>query len=217
MEPVTHDPRVDLHRYDFAPNSVWQFRLPDSARLNADLAAMIRRERAAVPVSRVCAGRNMWQSQRQVSDEPPVREVFTYIFQAARQVADFLDWDVDGLEPRVQVCWANIHHQGSYHTRHIHPATTQLSGTYYVEAPPGCGDIVFHDLSRFLGLWGAAPKTRRVNAHTRAQYSISPEPGLCVLFPAYLVHEVEVNAAGGDRLGLAFNINFEASGEASGP
>ena len=39
--------------------------------------------------------------------------------------------------------------------------------------------------------------------------SFEPEAGTCVLFPGYIMHEVEANRSGEDRIGLAFNVNFE--------
>ena len=200
---------IPAHRHDFAPNCVWTFEVPGHEELNRRLLDLIEEERQLTPESRKCAGREMWQSQRQVTEDPPVRELFQPIFQVARDIAEFLRWDVGGRQPVCQVCWANVHPPGSYHTRHIHPATVQLSGVYYIHTPKGCGDIVFHDLARFLGLWGAAPPIQEPTPYNRSQFPVEPQPGLCVLFPAYVMHEVETNRSDGDRVGIAFNINFE--------
>ena len=201
--------QIEPTRYEFAPNCVWAFKVPEHEELNRRLSHLIRTEREACPESRECAGREMWQGQRQVGEDPPVTDLFRSIFRVADQIADFLKWDVEGRNPVCKVCWANIHPAGSYHTRHIHPATIHLSGVYYVEAPPNCGDIVFHDLPRFLGLWGTAPRTLEPTSHNVSKFSVKPEAGLCVLFPAYIMHEVETNRSEGDRVGIAFNINFE--------
>lgn len=200
---------IASERHEFAPNCVWQFEVPDHEALDQRLLALIEAERAATPESRECAGRQLWQSQRPVQDDPPVRELMRSVFAVARDIAGFYRWDLRGRAPVCTVCWANVHYRGSYHTRHIHPATVQLSGTYYVHAPPGCGDLVFHDLPQFLGLWGAIPPRLEATPHNMAQLRVSPRAGLCVLFPAHLMHEVEANVTDGDRVGLAFNINFE--------
>jgi uncharacterized protein (TIGR02466 family) len=173
------------------------------------LLALIEKERQISPKGRACAGREMWQSQRQVGEDPPVRELFVSIFQVAEEIAAFLRWDVAGKNPVCKVCWANVHTRGGYHTRHIHPATVQLSGVYYVKAPKGCGDLIFHDLSRFLGLWATMPSLLEVTGHNRSQLAIEPEAGLGVLFPAYVMHEVGTNRSDGERVGIAYNINFE--------
>ncbi len=202
-------PDVSMTRHDFAPNCIWTFKVPNYESLNDRLLLMIENERNLFPESRACAGREMWQSQRPVMEEEPVKEVFKSIFRASCDIAEFLRWDVKNCEPVCKVCWANVHPTGSYHTRHIHPATIHLSGVYYIKTPKGCGNIVFHDLARFLGLWGAAPKALEPNYHNLFKLSVEPEEGLCVLFPGYVMHEVETNRSEDDRVGLAFNINFE--------
>jgi len=208
--PAAAEPApVPAQRHDFAPNCIWTFTVPGHAALNPRLLALIEAERRLSPLSRDCAGRDMWQSSRSVAGEPPVCELFQSIFRVAADVAGFLRWDVRGRRPVCEVCWANVHPPGSYHTRHIHPATVQLSGVYYVQAPAGCGDIVFHDLARFLGLWAAAPATAEPTLYNRPSFAVAPQAGLGVLFPAYVMHEVETNRSDGDRVGIAFNVNFE--------
>jgi uncharacterized protein (TIGR02466 family) len=202
-------PPITANRREFAPTCIWTFTVPNHERLDAELLTLIEEERQISPEGRACAGREMWQSRRQVGDDPPVRELFVSIFQMAEEIAAFLRWDVAGKKPVCKVCWANVHTRGGYHTRHIHPATVQLSGVYYAKAPTGCGDLVFHDLSRFLGLWAAAPSTLEVTDHNRSQLAVKPEAGLAVLFPAYVMHEVEANRSDGERVGIAYNINFE--------
>jgi uncharacterized protein (TIGR02466 family) len=197
------------NRCEFAPTCIWTFTVPDHERLDAELLALIEEERRISPEGRACAGREMWQSQRQVGEDPPVRELFTSIFRVAEEIAAFLRWDVSGKKPVCKVCWANIHTKGGYHTRHIHPATVQLSGVYYVKAPKGSGDIIFHDLSRFLGLWAAVPNLLESTDYNRSQLAIEPAAGLAVLFPAYVMHEVGANRSDGERVGIAYNINFE--------
>ena len=197
-----------VRRQDFAPNSVWTFKVPDYDRVNESLLRLIESERLASPEPRECEGREMWQSRRYVGDDRSVKKVLKPIFHVARHIAEFLKWDIAGRRPVCKVCWANIHPKGSYHTRHIHPATIHLSGVYYIQAPENCGNIIFHDLPRFLGLW-AAPETLELTDHNAFSLSVKPEPGLCVLFPGYLMHEVETNRSDDDRVGIAFNINFE--------
>lgn len=209
VDPLTSEPQITTMRHEFAPICIWTFTVPDHERLNAELIALIEEERRISPQGRACAGREMWQSQRQVTDDPPVQELFTSIFRVAAEIAAFLRWDVAGKKPVCKVCWANIHMKGGYHTRHIHPATIQLSGVYYAKAKKDCGDLIFHDLSRFLGLWMAAPNALELTGHNRSRFAVEPAAGLGVLFPAYVMHEVAANRSDGERIGLAYNINFE--------
>jgi uncharacterized RmlC-like cupin family protein len=75
-------------------------------------------------------------------------------------------------------------HRTSLHTHEERDEL--LSAVYYVTAPAHCGDLVL-DLSL-----------------TRLR--LSPSPGLMVLFPPDVPHEVDVNRSGEDRLSVAFNF-----------
>jgi uncharacterized protein (TIGR02466 family) len=200
---------ISLQRVDFAPNSVWTFKLPNHQELNQDLLLRIKRERQLCPQSRECEGREMWQSQRPFTTEKSVKKLLKSVFGMARVIASFLKWDIGDNKPVCKVCWANIHPPGSYHTRHLHPSSAQLSGVYYIRAPENGGNIIFHDLPRFLGLWDSVPEILEPTYHNISQFEVTPEEGLCILFPAYMMHEVETNRSSEDRVGLAFNINFE--------
>jgi uncharacterized protein (TIGR02466 family) len=199
-----------LTRLEFAPNCVWTFRVPDCATRNAELLEVIREERRLRPEGRAGGeGRQMWQGARPMMEHAVVVRLFEEaIFPAARQIAEALNWDVAGRTPTCPVCWANVHPKGGFHTRHMHPVTEHLSGVYYVQADAECGRIVFHDLARFLGLWGAAPPALGPNRLNLGRLAVAPQDGLCVLFPGYLMHEVEVNGSDRERIGLAFNLRF---------
>jgi uncharacterized RmlC-like cupin family protein len=80
--------------------------------------------------------------------------------------------------------WMGPGHRTSLHTHEERDEL--LSAVYYVTAPAHCGDLVL-DLSL-----------------TRLR--LSPSPGLMVLFPPDVPHEVDVNRSGEDRLSVAFNF-----------
>src|SRR5438876_914395 len=126
---------VKSTRHDFAPTCVWTFKVPGHEILNQRLLVLIENERRKSPQSRECEGREMWQSQRSVGADPPVKELFKTIFRMANNVAEFLRWDVADCTPVCRVCWANVHSKGSYHTRHVHSSSYHLSGVYFIQAP----------------------------------------------------------------------------------
>ena len=61
-----------------------------------------------------------------------------------------------------------------------------LSAVYYVTCPDDSGRLILHD--------------------DEAKIVIDPRPGLLVLFPPDLPHEVEENRGRGTRLSVAFNF-----------
>ena len=98
-------------------------------------------------------------------------------------------------KPRLDSLWANLLKSGGHHSGHIHPHSV-ISGTFYVEAPPGSGAIRFEDPR--LGLMMAAP------SRPDTFVALEPRPGLILLWESWLRHEVL--AGRGERLSISFNF-----------
>mgnify|MGYP002780086739 CR=1 FL=1 len=119
-----------------------------------------------------------------------------------RHVASFarsLAFDCKRL--KLDSLWVNLLKPGGAHSGHIHPHSA-LSGTVYVETPPGAGAIRFEDPR--LGLMMAAPP-RRPDApeSLRPFVNVTPEPGTVLLWESWLRHEVLPGK--GERLSVSFN------------
>jgi len=115
-----------------------------------------------------------------------------------------------------------VHGAASAHSAHSHFAST-VSGVFYARVPRGSGRIRFHDprgehkVLRDVYGKRAPPKYARditgdmpPLAPFHSPYAVEVESGLLVLFPSWLVHEVEDNSAmdsdGGYRISFAFNL-----------
>ncbi|MCB1800755.1 MAG: 2OG-Fe(II) oxygenase [Gammaproteobacteria bacterium] len=83
--------------------------------------------------------------------------------------------------------WFNEMMPGQRTSLHAHQELDELlSAVYYIRCADDCGDLVLHD--------------------DPARVTVSPRPGLMVLFPPDLPHEVEENRSGQTRLSVAFNF-----------
>lgn len=83
--------------------------------------------------------------------------------------------------------WFNAMSPGHRTTRHSHEENDeQLSAVYYVACPADSGRLILHDEA--------------------AQIIVTPQPGLLVVFPPDLPHEVEENRSEAMRLSVAFNF-----------
>ena len=83
--------------------------------------------------------------------------------------------------------WFNEMPPGSRTTLHSHEEIDELlSAVYYLQCAQDSGRLVLHD--------------------AEAQVTVTPRPGLLVLFPPDLPHEVEENASSAVRLSVAFNF-----------
>ena len=117
--------------------------------------------------------------------------------------ADAIDLNLGRRKLKLDSLWVNKLGKGGYHSAHIHPNAV-VSGTYYVEVPPGAGAIRFEDPR--LPLFMAAPprkaKARRAN---RTFVRIEPRARTLLLWESWLRHEVEASTAPGERISVSFN------------
>ncbi|MFL6724103.1 MAG: TIGR02466 family protein [Sphingomicrobium sp.] len=133
--------------------------------------------------------------------DPAFDELKRIVTRHATAFAKELAWDV---KPRLDSLWANLLKPGGHHSGHIHPHSI-LSGTFYVEVPAGSGVIRFEDPR--LPMMMAAP-VRRDDApdDLKPFASITPCPGLLLIWESWLRHEVLPSAAKADRLSISFNF-----------
>jgi uncharacterized protein (TIGR02466 family) len=104
--------------------------------------------------------------------------------------------------------WANVSRKGNYHRIHNHPASA-WSGVYYVEAG---GDSPGHPLSGVLELCDPRPFTEMVatpGSPFGQRVIFRAEAGMMVLFPSWLYHFVNPFFGDGERISIAFNIQWQ--------
>ena len=102
-----------------------------------------------------------------------------------------------GRRPRLDSLWVNLLKSGGHHSGHIHPHSI-ISGTLYVEVPPGSGAIRFEDPR--LPLMMSAPQ------RPGTFVSVEPRVGLLLMWESWLRHEVLAGSSRGERLSISFNF-----------
>ena len=127
----------------------------------------------------------------------------------ARHVQTFAaaaEWDLAGRPLSMTDCWGNIMPRRTAHPAHLHPLST-LSGTYYVETPPGSPGLKFEDprLERFMA---APPRKPRARPANKAWITVPAKAGHLVLFESWLRHEVAPNSQSSERVSVSFNYNW---------
>jgi uncharacterized protein (TIGR02466 family) len=138
--------------------------------------------------------------------QPLVREI------GATAEAAFADLGYDpDFEPSIDNMWANISPKYGFNRSHTHPGVL-WSGVYYVQTPAESGRIYFSDPRPQAQVLPPrfAPGAPRQAASWSEVY-FEPVEGRLLLFPAWLVHEVEPNMSGsdgpaGDRISVSFNL-----------
>lgn len=107
-------------------------------------------------------------------------------------------------KPRLDSLWVNLLKGTGHHSAHIHPHSI-ISGTLYVEVPPGSGSIRFEDPR--LPLMMAAPmRSNAAPVDLRPFVTVQPRPGLLLLWESWLRHEVLPGTGRGERLSISFNF-----------
>ncbi len=107
-------------------------------------------------------------------------------------------------KPRLDSLWVNLLKSGGHHSSHLHPHSI-LSGTLYVDVPEGSGGIRFEDPRS--GLMMAAPPRRPDAADDLLPFvTVTPRPGMILLWESWLRHEVLPGTAKTDRLSVSFNF-----------
>lgn len=98
--------------------------------------------------------------------------------------------------------WINIAEPGAFQEYHTHPHS-HFSACYYVDAPEGCGDIVFRSPQAVSDMF---PLPYR---NTPLQYKTieyTPGKGKVLVFRSNIEHMVERNESGSTRISIAFNF-----------
>lgn len=115
------------------------------------------------------------------------------------------DLDVRGRDLVMSDCWVNIMPRAVAHGLHLHPHSV-VSGTYYVQTPPGASALKFEDprLDRFMA---APPRRARARAENRTWVNLPARAGNVVLFESWLRHEVVANRSRVPRISISFNYD----------
>ena len=189
--------------------------VPRAAEINAALGPVILKRRDTEP-SVQASNAGGWHSDRAILEwgAPWAGQ----IVEIARGVAGQLTADRQGrtVQPDWKVtAWANVNTAGHANVAHYH-AGAFWSGTYYVEDggcasdhtlggefemldPRGPGPGMYAPHLKFVGQDGASVGGAEI---------IRPKPGLLVLFPSWLMHQVRPYRGSGTRISIAFNFSL---------
>ncbi|MEI6487161.1 MAG: TIGR02466 family protein [Sphingomonadales bacterium] len=192
------------------PTPLWRSTLDDAALL-ADLGhscrAIAADDAAGRRWSRDHAYRG-YTSYASLNDlparDPAFADLARWLVRQAQAFAAASHLDLAGKKPRLDSLWINILKPGGGHSGHIHPHST-ISGTLYVEVPPGSGAIRFED-PRLPMLMHAPPRAADAPPEQRHFVHVEPAAGTLLLWESWLRHEVMPSAAKADRISISFNF-----------
>ncbi len=114
-----------------------------------------------------------------------------------------LAYDMRGRALVMTDCWVNVMPARTVHSLHLHPLSF-ISGTYYVQTPPGSPALKFED-PRLSKMMAVPPRQAKAAKAMRSFVEFPAEAGTLILFESWLRHEVPPGEIDGERVSISFN------------
>ena len=162
------------------------------------------------------AKKNLFESKFDFfnSDLQAVQELKLFceesLMNVVKDVNKYEDDYMNQLVPDLRESWTHITNNNGYHDAHTH-LNTSWGGIYYVDAGE-CGEVVDEDgILRMNGTNRFYSPIQYFCLDPSMQYlrhdaaDISPEDGVLVIFPAYLLHSATPYTGKKDRVVVSFN------------
>ena len=109
------------------------------------------------------------------------------------------------LKPVLGNMWANINYPGNYNRPHLHP-NALFSGVYWVKVPPQSGNFMVYDPRTGVQVTMPNRKKGALPSELWREVHYEPVAGRCLMFPAWLWHEVKPNESNDIRISVSFNF-----------
>jgi len=140
-------------------------------------------------------------------DEPWTQNLQRTVLEHVEHFATLLQLDFGNRKPRVTTLFANIHEELYHrHDAHTHPGS-MFSGSYYVKTYPGAGRFRLVDPSRAVQFHEFS--FREQTELNITEVSLDPVAGRMVMFQSFVPHSVDRPTARGERIAVAFNVNYD--------
>ena len=197
-----------MHREMFFPTSVYYFDHPTEQATNNHLKKNIdlwhKRDEEGIVRSNSLG----WHSAVDMHHRNEYNDITKWIFAKAEEVFKDQGYDPNS-EPVCDNMWANINKKYSHNRNHTHPGAL-WSGVYYIQAPKDSGRLWFTDPRGEPHM--IMPRYKKRPSFTWREVYYEPIPGRLLIFPAWLVHEVEPNLnkefENDDNRGWRYSISF---------
>lgn len=120
-----------------------------------------------------------------------------------KRFATELAYDMRSRSLVMTDCWVNIMPARTGHSLHLHPLSF-ISGTYYVQTPPGSPALKFED-PRLSKMMAAPPRAPTAAKAMRSFVEFPAVSGTLILFESWLRHEVPPAEIEGERVSISVN------------
>jgi len=151
-------------------------------------------------------------------EEKKVMDIFhalsrSYIEQAYLNANQKDIWDVMDVKTQMQSIWSVSQYENEYNPQHTH-SHCQISAVLYLKIPA----VKPRNISGKQEKDGQIEFTygQTDSVFTTGSFVARPKPGMCLLFPNTLYHQVYPFQGSGERRSIAFNMTYKGFKKNSG-
>jgi len=131
-----------------------------------------------------------------------------FVAPLVEHYAKYYDADLDNFNIVCNDFWFNIAEPGTFQEYHQHP-NNHFSVVYYVDAEENAGNIIFKSFESISDTHTIPSKNDKFDAPgSRKTCFYKPIPGRLLIFRSNLLHMVEKNMSGKDRISIAANYEM---------
>ena len=189
-----------ITEYHF-PTSVYIKDLPNAVELNRYLEKkIVQWSRQDKGVSKTNAGGWHSKTDMNLKEEYNVLTKELFAMQDEIYKKEYLT-----MKPVCGNMWANINYPGCFNRPHLHP-NSLFSGVYWVKTPVKSGTLMVYDPRPGAHTIMPNRKEGKLPSQLWREVHYKPIAGRCIMFPAWLWHEVKPNQSNDTRISVSFNF-----------
>ena len=189
-----------ITEYHF-PTMIYIKDFPDSEKLNKYLEDHIMRwSQNDKGVSKTNAGG--WHSSTDMNQKEEYNPLTIELFNMQEEI-----YKKENLsrKPVLGNMWANINYPGNSNRPHLHP-NSLFSGVYWIKTPMKSGNLMLYDPRPGVHTTMPNRKEGKLPSQLWREIHYEPKAGRCIMFPAWMWHEVRTNESNDTRISVSFNF-----------
>ncbi len=137
--------------------------------------------------------------------EPEFNNFGNFLLEKAKEFLELQGYNSDAVNWRPYM-FVNSFNKGSAHAKHLH-SQCSISGIYYMQTPPGSSPIVFYPHQTYREFFDFLYAVKDPNNwYSMSSTKYEPFPGLLLMWPGWLWHEVVPNQSNEPRTSIVFNL-----------
>ena len=143
-----------------------------------------------------------WHSETDMNKKEEYNPLIKELFNMQDEIYQKEKLD---MKPVLGNMWANINYPGNYNRPHLHH-NALFSGVYWVKVPPQSGNFMVYDPRTGVQVTMPNRKKGALPSELWREVHYEPVAGRCLMFPAWLWHEVKPNESNDIRISVSFNF-----------